>query len=230
MKKRLNLGRRYIKSYKGRSLAIITSIILSIIIIVGAGTLNATNNNVELQMMKYQTGIYHVNFKGINKEKIKKIQKNKNIDHLGLFYLYNSTTKDEKQYIDVIGANNDYITSNAKIVKGRLPKEKNEMVAEEWVLRNLGIELKENKEIILKVEDGQGGSKKEKFQLVGIISDREQEKMNGRLQMFVPFDLESERIIFANVAFKKGADIYGEIDKIAKVISIPKKMFMRWRI
>ncbi|MCT4507720.1 MAG: ABC transporter permease [Tepidibacter sp.] len=223
MKKKLNLGNRYVKEYKGRSFAIIISIILSIVLIVGIGTLKQTNDNVELLKMKYETGIYQVEFKGINKDQVKKIQENNNIKNLGLFYLYKSTAEEEKQHLDIMAANNDYITSGAKLIRGRLPKEKDEMVAEEWVLRSLGIQPQINKEIILKVDDGQGGSKKEKFKLVGIISDRAESEAKGLRQLFIPFDLKSEQAMFANLVFKKGTDIYGEIDKIIKYIAIPKK-------
>ena len=149
----MNLPIKYIKAYKLRSLAIIISIVFSIALIVGVGSLNATNNNLELQKMKYKTGIYHAEFKGIDKKQLKIIEQNKNIQQIGLLSLYNSTSKKEKQSIDIMSANNDFILSNTKLVEGRLPKEKDEMIAEAWVLRSLGIEPKVNNKITLNVKN-----------------------------------------------------------------------------
>ena len=130
MKKKLNLSNKYIKAYKGRSISISISIILSIALIVGVSILNATNNNLELQNMRYENGIYSVNFEEIDKTQIKMLEKNNAIENFGLTSVYKKTSIEERQSIDIVGANNNYITSNSKVVKGRLPGKKNEMVAE----------------------------------------------------------------------------------------------------
>ena len=92
--KGLKLVGKYLKSYKSRSIAIMISMIFSISLIVGVGTLRETNNNVELQSMKYKTGPYQVVFNGINNKQFEKISSNKNIEHLGVQCLYKTTAKE----------------------------------------------------------------------------------------------------------------------------------------
>ncbi len=50
--KNLKLVLKYLKSFKSRSIAIMISMIFSIGLIVGFGTLRETNNNIELQSTK----------------------------------------------------------------------------------------------------------------------------------------------------------------------------------
>ncbi|SJP59403.1 ABC exporter transmembrane subunit, DevC protein [Clostridioides difficile] len=223
MKKKLNLSNKYIKAYKGRSISISISIILSIALIVGVSILNATNNNLELQNMRYENGIYSVNFEEIDKNQIKMLEKNNAIENFGLTSVYKKTSIEERQSIDIVGANNNYITSNSKVVKGRLPGKKNEMVAEEWVLRNFGIKPEVGQEITLKVYNDKGETGEEKFKLVGIISDRALEKSAARLDLFIPIDLDNYSQIQAYVSFKRGTDIYNEVNKICKTLNIKDK-------
>ncbi|WP_371025370.1 ABC transporter permease [Paraclostridium ghonii] len=219
----LKLVGKYLKSYKLRSIAIMISIIFSISLIVGVGTLRETNNNVELQSMKYKLGPYQVVFNGINESQFRKISSNNNIEHLGLQYLYKSTAKEERQDINIMGANDDYILGNSKLKKGRLAENKNEVVAEEWVLNTLGLDLEINQEITLKVEDGNNGYKEERFKLVGILNDMASNKLYSRKNLYIKNDIKNNDVLFANVEFKDGVDIEGEINKISKEISIPEE-------
>lgn len=223
MKKKLRLSGRYIKSYKKRSVSIVMSIALSIALIVGISILNATNENLELQDMKYKNGIYSANFEQLNKRQIEKLEENKSIEHLGLTSVYRQTSVEEKQNIEIVGANNDYILSNSMIEKGRLPQNKNEMVAEDWVLRNFGINPEVNQKIELKLYDENGDIEVEKFEIVGILSDKAMEKSAAKLQLFVPIDLENHTNIEASASFINGVDINKEIDKISKELGIEKK-------
>lgn len=223
MDNKLNLARKYIKSYRGRSISIIMSMVLSIALIVGVSILNATNNNLELQNMKYKNGIYSVNFEKINKAQIEILKKNKNIENLGLTSMYKQTSIEERQNIEIVGANDEYILSNSMIEKGRLPKNNKEIIAEDWVLRNFGIQPKINQEICLKVYDENGSTEIEKFEIVGILSDKAMEKSAAKLQLFVPIDLDKCTKIEANASFKKGIDINKEIEKISREVGINKE-------
>jgi len=220
--KKINMAGRFIRSYKRRSIAIILSLILSVGLVVGTGILKATNDNIELLKMKDEDSPYQVGFKKVDNEQIKNIEKNKNIKHLGLMYIYNYTSEEERQDLRIVGANDDYILSNAKIIEGRLPREKNEMVAERWVLRNLGLKEEIDQKIILSVKDGQGGSKKEKFYLTGIISDIASSKSVSLMELFIPFNINSGKQVILSASFKKGTDVYSEINRIIREEAIPR--------
>ncbi|RDY28094.1 ABC transporter permease [Romboutsia weinsteinii] len=223
MRNKLNIGIRYIKAYKKRSIAIILSMVLSIGLIVGMGILSRTNDHAELQKMKYSQGMYHITIGGVDKNQVEKIKQNKTIENLGMFSIYKNTSKEEKQSLPIVSVNKDYIINNSRIEKGRYPKDKQELIAEEWVLRNLGIEPKINKEITLKIDDNQGGYKEEKFKLVGIMNDRLGEKSQGRMELYTSIDLNADTSMIANIAFKEGTNINKEIDKISKLTSIDKE-------
>ncbi|EPZ55505.1 macB-like periplasmic core domain protein [[Clostridium] sordellii ATCC 9714] len=138
MRKKLNLGLRYMQTYKARSFAIILSMVLSVAMIVGILTLTKIEDMNSLQTMKYNTGIYHTTFKNLNDKQLKIIENSGNLENVGAFNFHGITTGKEKQNVIMLNCNEDYIISNSKLEKGRFAKNKNEIVAEEWVLKNLG--------------------------------------------------------------------------------------------
>ncbi|WP_025161628.1 ABC transporter permease [Paraclostridium bifermentans] len=221
MKKNLNLGVRYMKAYKARSFAIILSIILSVGMIVGVLTLTKTEKMNELQTMKYNTGIYHTTFKDLDYNQLEKIEKSSDVENVGAFNFHGITTDKEKQSVIMLNCNDDYIISNSKLEKGRLPKEKNEIVAEEWVLKNLGIQPTLNQNIKLNVEDINKNVKDEEFKLVGIIKDRPTEKQVAKMQMYLPLQKGSDHLE-VGVAFNEKIDIQNYSLELAKKANINK--------
>ncbi|MBZ6005375.1 MULTISPECIES: ABC transporter permease [Paraclostridium] len=221
MKKNLNLGVRYMKAYKARSFAIILSIILSVGMIVGVLTLTKTEKMNELQTMKYNTGIYHTTFKDLDYNQLEKIEKSSDVENVGAFNFHGITTDKEKQSVIMLNCNDDYIISNSKLEKGRLPKEKNEIVAEEWVLKNLGIQPTLNQNINLNVEDINKNVKDEEFELVGIIKDRPTEKQVAKMQMYLPLQKGSDHLE-VGVAFNEKIDIQNYSLELAKKANINK--------
>lgn len=209
------------KAYKARSLAIILSIILSVAMIVGILTLTKTENMNELQTMKYNTGIYHTTFKNLNYKQLKIIEESSDLENVGAFNFHGITTDKEKQSVIMINCNEDYILSNSKLEKGRFAKSKNEIVAEEWVLKNLGLEPKINQTIKLNIEDINKNVKDEEFKLVGIIKDRPTEKQIGKMQMYLPLQKNSENLE-VGVAFNEKVDIPAYTLELAKKASINK--------
>lgn len=209
------------KAYKARSFAIILSIILSVGMIVGVLTLTKTEKMNELQTMKYNTGIYHTTFKDLDYNQLEKIEKSSDVENVGAFNFHGITTDKEKQSVIMLNCNDDYIISNSKLEKGRLPKEKNEIVAEEWVLKNLGIQPTLNQNINLNVEDINKNVKDEEFKLVGIIKDRPTEKQVAKMQMYLPLQKGSEHLE-VGVAFNEKIDIQNYSLELAKKANINK--------
>lgn len=209
------------KAYKARSFAIILSIILSVGMIVGVLTLTKTEKMNELQTMKYNMGIYHTTFKDLDYNQLEKIEKSSDVENVGAFNFHGITTDKEKQSVIMLNCNDDYIISNSKLEKGRLPKEKNEIVAEEWVLKNLGIQPTLNQNINLNVEDINKNVKDEEFKLVGIIKDRPTEKQVAKMQMYLPLQKGSEHLE-VGVAFNEKIDIQDYSLELAKKANINK--------
>lgn len=221
MRKKLNLGLRYMQTYKARSFAIILSMVLSVAMIVGILTLTKTEDMNSLQTMKYNTGIYHTTFKNLNDKQLKIIENSGNLENVGAFNFHGITTDKEKQNVIMLNCNEDYIISNSKLEKGRFAKNKNEIVAEEWVLKNLGLEPKLNQVIKLNIEDTSKNIKDEEFKLVGIIKDRPTEKQIGKMQMYLPLQKNSENLE-VGVAFNEKIDIPTYILELAKKANVNK--------
>ncbi|WP_345968971.1 hypothetical protein, partial [Clostridium sp. ATCC 25772] len=195
--------------------------ILSVGMIVGVLTLTKTEKMNELQTMKYNTGIYHTTFKDLDYNQLEKIEKSNDVENVGAFNFHGITTDKEKQSVIMLNCNDDYIISNSKLEKGRLPKEKNEIVAEEWVLKNLGIQPTLNQNIKLNIEDINKNVKDEKFKLVGIIKDRPTEKQVAKMQMYLPLQKGSEHLE-VGVAFNEKIDIQNYSLELAKKANINK--------
>ncbi|CEQ09403.1 ABC transporter permease [[Clostridium] sordellii] len=221
MRKKLNLGLRYMQTYKARSFAIILSMVLSVAMIVGILTLTKTEDMNSLQTMKYNTGIYHTTFKNLNDKQLKIIENSGNLENVGAFNFYGMTTDKEKQSVIMLNCNEDYIISNSKLEKGRFAKSRNEIVAEEWVLKNLGLEPKLNQVIKLNIEDTSKNIKDEEFKLVGIIKDRPTEKQIGKMQMYLPLQKNSEHLE-VGLAFNEKIDIPIYIEELAKKANVNK--------
>ncbi len=220
MRNDLSIVMKYIKSYKTRSLAIILSIVLGTALIVGVGTLSRSAQQANLERMKRYCGTQHVRFKDINKEQLEIVKQGKDIKDLRITSYYASTDVGEKLPININHATENYLTSNSELLKGRLPKGNDEVVVEEWVLNSMGLEPKLNQEITFKLYKKE---KPETFKVVGILSDRYQEKSVGVCEMFLSLDEGNLNKFDAYVEFYENTDINKNINDISKKAKFNKE-------
>lgn len=204
---------KYIKSFKSRSIAIMLSIILGTALIVGVGTLSKSAQEAGLERIKRETGTYHVAYKDIDKNQLKVVKEGKDIKNIGLNSYYASTDKGEKLPINILYADNNFINDESKIVKGRLPEGKNEVVLEGWILNSMGLEEAVGQELTFKLYDK---DKPDEFKVVGILKDRYKDKSVGRCEMFLHLDENKINNFIANVEFNEGSPISKNIEAIAK--------------
>ncbi|MCR1954634.1 ABC transporter permease [Clostridioides mangenotii] len=210
----------YIKKYISRTLAICASIVLSIALIVGVGTLSKSAKEAHVAKTKYECGDYHVKYKDLNKEQLEIIKKNKDIQQIGLISYYDSNSNIDDILINIQRANEEYIKlGNSKIIDGKLPIKENEIALEEWVLKNLGVEPKIGENVTL---DLFFKKQKETFKLVGILEDRTREKSAGIMEGFLALDSNNTSKIDAYIAFDEKSNINTNIKKIAKEANINK--------
>ncbi|MCC3863581.1 ABC transporter permease [Terrisporobacter petrolearius] len=204
---------KYIKSFKSRSIAIMLSIVLGTALIVGVGTLSKSAQEAGLERIKRETGTYHVAYKDIDKNQLKVVKEGKDIKNIGLNSYYASTDKGEKLPINILYADNNFLNDESKIVKGRLPEGKNEVVLEGWILNSMGLEGSVGQELTFKLYEKE---KPEKFKVVGILKDRYKDKSVGRCEMFLHLDENKINNFVANVEFNEGSPISNNIEAIAK--------------
>lgn len=220
MKEDFNIVIKYIKSFKSRSIAIMLSIILGTALIVGVGTLSKSAQQAGLERVKRETGTYHTYYKDINKEQLDIVKEGKDIKNIGVTSYYASTDTGEKLPINILYADNNYINDESEIIKGRLPKEKNEVVLEAWILNSMGLEPKVGQELTFKLYDKE---KAETFAVVGILKDRYKDKSVGRCEMFLHLDENKINNFTANVEFDEGSPISKNIEQIAKKAKVDLK-------
>ncbi len=115
----------YITKYISRTFAICASIVLSIALIVGVGTLSKSAKEANIAKMKYECGDHHVRYKDLNKEQLKTVTKSKDIKQIGLTSYYDSNSNNDKLLINIQKSNEEYIElGNSKIIDGKFPTKK----------------------------------------------------------------------------------------------------------
>lgn len=218
MKSYLKLAVLYIKKYINRSIAICASMILSIALIVGCGTLSESAKKANIDKIKYEEGLYHVRYKDITKEQLSIIKKNKDIKEIGMTSYYDSNNPDNKLMINLTMANEEYIKSgNSKLIEGTLPINKNEIALEEWILKNMKLEPKVGQKLTLDLFNKKS---KETYTLVGILKDRTREKSSGQMEGFLAFDINNTNKLDTYITFDENSNINENIDSISKQAKI----------
>ncbi|MGL5713420.1 MAG: FtsX-like permease family protein, partial [Paraclostridium sp.] len=218
MKNFLKLSMKYINKYISRSMAICLSMILSIALIVGVGSLSESARQANIDKTKYEEGLYHVRYKDLNKEQLNIVIKNKDIQEVGMTSYYDSNKPDGKLMINLTRANEEYIKScNSYIKTGKLPTKPDEIALETWVLKNMGIEPRVGEKVTI---DLYNKGIEETYTLVGVLKDRTREKAAGMMEGFLVFDYDNVQNIDAYITFDEKSDIKNNIKNIAKEANI----------
>lgn len=220
MREDFNIVIKYIKSFKSRSIAIMLSIILGTALIVGVGTLSKSAQQADINRTKRELGTYHVYYKDIDKNQLEIVKKGKDIENIGITSYYASTDVSEKLPINILYADNNYLNDESEIVKGRLPKDKNEVVLEAWILNSMGLKPEVGQALTFKLYNKE---KTETFQVVGILKDRYKDKSVGRCEMFLHLNENNVSQFTANVEFNEGSPISNDIEAIANEANIDLK-------
>lgn len=156
---------QFIMRNKKKSLSIMLSIILSVALLVGIGSLIRSANISKSNYYAELNGNYQYTYK-LDAKQIKKLP---NILQNSKTHIKNESITTELYFTEipkvmtVIACTQSYLEMNSiSLLKGRLPDAKDEIVLEEWMLSNLG--LKEGIGETLKIEHID-------FKIVGIVSD-----------------------------------------------------------
>lgn len=214
------LAFQYIKKNLSRSLSIILSISIGIAIILGAGVINENVEKADIEGLRYELGNYHLKIKNIDKETIKNIDKEKNVEYTAIEQPQDGSNY-KGQLLNITGINKNYLNiSKSKLMSGRMPQKSNEILAEKWVLQNLGLKGEVGEKISL---DLNGKKKKETFTVVGIISDRVYEKSIGVMEIFTKVYPNKEVNLYMKVNENTEEGINITINNIIKKNNIKKE-------
>ena len=216
----IKLAFQYIKKNLSRSLSIILSISIGIAIILGAGVINENVEKADIEGLRYELGNYHIKINNIDKETIKNIDKEKNIEYTAIEQPQDGSNY-KGQLLNITGINKNYLNiSKSKLMSGRMPQNANEILAEKWVLQNLGLKGEVGEKISL---DLNGKKKKETFTVVGIISDRVYEKSIGIMEILTKVNPNKEVNLYMKVNENTEEGINSTINNIIKKNNIKKE-------
>lgn len=225
----MNFHRQYIKSYKKNTIAILFSISLTITLVVSLLVVRASNNKIEVLQCQYTEGAQDFTIKNLNKEQVSLLQQDKTITHCALSNELYYGLNDRNQWFMIVSSNKDYILRTSKLLEGRIPTNENEVVAEKWVLDNLGIPPKINSEFTLhttsSMKDNTSDSNfiKKKYKLVGIVTNNARNKTNSILQLYVNFDKSNYSGADADIKLKNGVNIKNEINRLKTSLNLTQK-------
>ena len=137
-----------LKLNKKRTIVTIIGIMLSTALICAVAGMVSSTQKTLLLSMKENSGNYHIRFEDVPVEELKYIEENVNIESYFLtknvgYAKLEGCINSGKPYLFVMEFNDKALQNSAiKLVEGRLPENKNEVVISQHIIDNGGVELK----------------------------------------------------------------------------------------
>lgn len=148
-----------LKLNKKRSLGTIIGIILSVALICAVSNMVSSFRETLIQNAINESGYWHIRLYNVSNDKLKRLKLNKDIDNIYTIsedgYAKLNTIKNEyKPYLKFYGMNKEAFNNlEFKLIKGRFPKDDNEIIISEHLNKNGKANLKIDDEITVNVGD-----------------------------------------------------------------------------
>lgn len=148
-----------LKLNKKRSLGTIIGIILSVALICAVSNMVSSFRETLIQNAINESGYWHIRLYNVSNGKLKRLKLNKDIDNIYTIsedgYAKLDTIKNEyKPYLKFYGMNKEAFNNlEFKLIKGRFPKNDNEIIISEHLNKNGKANLKIDDEITVNVGD-----------------------------------------------------------------------------
>lgn len=178
MKISFKLAIAYMKEQKGRTIALITSIALAVILVFSLNVIPETQSKLEIEEAYKNFSDYHVEYSNLSDDIVNKLKKDKEVTEVNDILRLGKIVGKNGTSIQLNSYSNNFIDSYGyQVVKGSNPKNSNEIVIEEKALKEMGLSNDLNQEIDFKIvkyyvdknSENQIFSKDKKFKLVGIV-------------------------------------------------------------
>ena len=203
----LSLIVRYIKKCYKRSIVIGICFFMSFLIIWTNGILKHTGNLVELNFLK-EDSIYHLKFHNLNEKALASIKKSPDVDKIHIENLVDASKASSKYMINVIGKDK----SQYKVLRGRYPNNHNEVMVQDWLLKNIGKDIGDNFEFESYISKG-----KVSYKIVGVLEDNVKEKSKLMFQFFtLNRKNQLDKYNLVNIILKDKGNIRSASKKIIK--------------
>lgn len=148
-----------LKLNRKRSLGTIIGIILSVALICAVSNLVSSFRETLIQNAINESGYWHIRLYNVSNDKLKRLKLNKDIDNIYTIsedgYAKLDTIKNEyKPYLKFYGMNKETFNNlEFRLIKGRFPKDDNEIIISEHLNKNGKANLKIDDEITVNVGD-----------------------------------------------------------------------------
>lgn len=185
MRVSFRLAIAYLKKQKGRTLSLIISIALAVMLVFTLNVVPESKNKHDIKEAYKNFSDYHVEYSDINLETVDKLKNDKAIKVINDVINLGNAVSNNGVSISLNSYNEDFIGSYGydigpygyKLIKGTEPKNENEIVIEEKALKEMGLSDKLGQSIDFNIikkytdENNQNQiySKEKSFKLVGIV-------------------------------------------------------------
>lgn len=196
MKISFKLAIAYMKEQKGRTIALITSIALAVILVFALNVIPETQNKFEIEQAYKNFSDYHVEYSNLENDTVDKLKKDKEVTKINDVLSLGKIVGKNGTSLQLNSYSKDFLDSYGyELIKGNTPKNTNEIVLEEKALKEMNLNDDLNREIDFKIveyyvdknNENQIFSKDKKFKLVGIVK-----KPDGFYNKSRGFDGENE--------------------------------------
>ncbi|MBO3443216.1 ABC transporter permease [Clostridium sp. CCUG 7971] len=178
MRVSFRLAIAYLKKQKGRTLSLIISIALAVMLVFTLNLVPESKNKHDIKEAYKNFSDYHVEYSNLNIETVDKLKNDKTIKVINDVINLGNAVSNKGVSISLNSYSKGFIDSYSyKVIKGNEPKNENEIVIEEKALKEMGLSDKLGQSIdfniIKKYNDennkNQIYSKEKSFKLVGIV-------------------------------------------------------------
>ncbi len=195
------LANAYLNKQRGRTIALISSIMLAVILVFIFNVIPETKSNLEIKEAYKNYSDFHVEYNDLDKGTIEKLKSDKEVTEI--YNLVNMGNIVDKNGISISlnSYDKDFIDEYGyKFIKGIQPKNENEIVLEEKALKEMGLSNKLGQTIdftlVKKYVDtdnkNQIFSKNVKFKLVGIIQKPDGYYENNEIYQVKAFTIDQK--------------------------------------
>lgn len=172
----IELGNKYLKSSRKKTILTVIGIILSVALITSIGTFILTVQNSYIQNSIKKTGNYHVVIKNISKDTLEKVKSNPKVESTGVFYSDEPVQLDsgKELYFNYL-SKEAFELKNILLIEGNLPENDDEVVLERWVLKYVNGKVSVGDYIELPNKEGNIKT----YKLVGITEGQYKSQVEG---------------------------------------------------
>ena len=156
------LAQRYFKAEKKRNIFLMVTIIFVVMILsFSALTVENIIKEKKTEVENLHQGIFY----NVDKRDIEKLEKEKEIEKVGVYSQIKNNENED--YTLSIKYYNDTFWKIGDTLKGEIPREENEVIVTEGLLRHIGEDIGIGDEISLDTTDSQ------KYKITGIIQEKD---------------------------------------------------------